>query len=270
MMRHQWLISRPAMVATTITYEQPLNEPMRICLRLEHLFRQLHEHIREPAPAASHLAMLALLKALNVIDRPDLKTKLTQTLTQQTSTLLQLKHSPEVDNHKLQGLLDTLDRYVTHLHQTTRKIVEPLRENAFLTQIRSHLYNPAGPCNFTTPAYALWLQQPSENRINDLQNWAKEFEPLINIVNAILQIIRESTSPQNIVASQGFYQQMLNATSPCQLIQLTLPIEKNIYPEICAGKHRLVIRFLPLDVNNNENTKQIAEEISFKLNCCRI
>ncbi len=103
-----------------------------------------------------------------------------------------------------------------------------------------------------------------------MQNWAKEFEPLINIVNAILQIIRESTSPQNIVASQGFYQQMLNATSPCQLIQLTLPIEKNIYPEICAGKHRLVIRFLPLDVNNNENTKQIAEEISFKLNCCRI
>ena len=56
------------MVATTITYEQLLNEPIRICLRVEHLFRQLREHIREPAPAASHLAMLALLRALR--DRP--------------------------------------------------------------------------------------------------------------------------------------------------------------------------------------------------------
>ncbi|WP_280123488.1 cell division protein ZapD [Coxiella endosymbiont of Ornithodoros amblus] len=87
------LLSRPAMVATTITYEQPLNEPMRICLRLEHLFRQLHEHISEPALAASHLAMLALLKALNVIDRPDLKTKLTQTLTQQIINAFTIKNT---------------------------------------------------------------------------------------------------------------------------------------------------------------------------------
>ena len=178
-----------------------------------------------------------------MIDRPDLKTKLTQTLAQQTSTLLQLKHSPEVDNHKLQGLLDTLDRYVAHLHQTTRKIGEPLRENAFLTQIRSHLYNLAGPCNFTTPDYALWLQQPSENRINDLQNWAKEFELLINIVSAILQIIRESTSPQNIVARQVFYQQMLNATSPCQLIQLTLAIAKIFIQKFMLASTALLFVF---------------------------
>lgn len=259
-----------AMTEKTITYEQPLNEPMRICLRLENLFQQLHHHIHESHSAGSHLAMLALIKVLNITDRPDLKSKISQTLTKQTSMLLQLKHSAKVDNHKLKTLLDTFDSHINYLHQTTGKIGEPLRENAFLTQIRSYLHNPPGPCNFTTPAYTLWLQQSSEKRINDLKNWAKKFASLMHIVSTILQITRESTSPQNMIAQKGFYQQMLNTVSSCQLIQLILPVEKNIYPEICAGKHRLVIRFLPLDVNSNESVKQVTDTVSFKLNCCRV
>lgn len=259
-----------AMTEKTITYEQPLNEPMRICLRLENLFQQLHNHIHESNSASSHLAMLALIKVLNITDRPDLKSKIAQTLTKQTSMLLQLKHSAQVDSHKLKTLLDTFDRHINHLHKTTGKIGELLRQNAFLTHIRSYLHNPPGPCNFTTPAYTLWLQQSSEKRISDLQNWAKEFEPLMHSVKTILQITRESTSLQHMVAQQGFYQQILNTLSPCQLIQLILPVEKNIYPEICAGKHRLVIRFLPLDVNSKESVKQVTDTISFKLNCCRI
>nr|WP_304986100.1 cell division protein ZapD [Coxiella-like endosymbiont] len=43
-----------------------------------------------------------------------------------------------------------------------------------MNQIRVRLHNLAGPlpCNFTTSAYSLWLRQPSENRVADLQNWA--------------------------------------------------------------------------------------------------
>ena len=260
------------MIEETITYEHPLNELIQICLGLEHLFRQLHTHLNAPTSEGSHLAMLALLKALSVIDRPDLKSKLTQTLAQQASTLAQLKHLSQIDEHKLQKLLTTLDQHINQLHQTPGKIAENLRKNTFLNQIRAHLHNPADPCNFTTPAYALWLKQLSENRVTDLQNWAGEFKSLSLIINTILQVTRESTFPQNIITNEGFYQRTLNANSPCQLIQLTLPIKKNLYPEISAGKHRLVIRFLSLlnVKGNGSSAKSVSENISFMLNCCKI
>ncbi|MFW0089467.1 MAG: cell division protein ZapD [Coxiella endosymbiont of Haemaphysalis qinghaiensis] len=260
------------MTKETITYEHPLNELVRICLRLEHLFHQLYTHLNASTSGGSHLAMLALLKALNVIDRPDLKSKLTQALAQQVSILAQLKHLSQIDRYKLQKLLTTLDQHINQLHQTPGKIAETLRKNTFLSQIRAHLHNPAGPCNFTAPAYALWLRQPSEDRVADLQNWAGEFKSLSLIINTILQVTRESTSPQNIVTQGGFYQQTLNANSPCQLIQLTLPIKKNVYPEISAGKYRLVIRFLSLlnVKGNSSSAKSISENISFMLNCCKI
>lgn len=260
------------MIEETITYERPLNELIRICLRLEYLFCQLHSNLNASTSGGSHLAMLALLKSLNVIDRPNLKSKLTQALAQQASTLAQLKHLSQIDGYKLQKLLTILDQHINQLHQIPGRIADNLRQNTFLNQIRVHLHNPVGPCNFTTPAYSLWLRQPSENRIADLQNWAGEFKSLSLMINTILQITRESTSPQNVVAQEGFFQQTLNVNSPCQLIQLTLPIKKRVYPEISAGKHRLVIRFLSLDVkkDNSSSGKSVSDDISFMLNCCKI
>lgn len=260
-----------AMIEETITYEQPLNELIRICLRLEHLFRQLNSNLNASTSGGSHLAMLALVKSLNVIDRPDLKSKLTQALSQQAFTLAQLKHFSQIDRLKLQKLLAILDQHINQLHQVPGRIAENLRQNTFLNQIRVHLHNPAGPCNFTTPAYSLWLRLPSEDRIADLQNWAGELKLLSLIINTILQITRESTSPQSAVAQEGFFQQTLNANSPCQLIQLTLPVKKKVYPEISAGKHRLVVRFLSLDVTDSSNCgKSVSEDIFFTLNCCKI
>ncbi len=74
----------PIMATTTtldiIVFEQPLNEQMRICLRLEQLFKQLKESMSQSSISASKIALTALLKIISVVDRPDLKSKLTQTM----------------------------------------------------------------------------------------------------------------------------------------------------------------------------------------------
>jgi cell division protein ZapD len=258
------------MAAEFITYEQPLNEPIRICLRLEHLFQQLHDHLKKSTTADSHLAMIALLKTLNVIDRPDLKPKLTQTLTQQATALAQLEHSPQVDANKLRDLLARLDKLIEHLHQTHGKIGEDLRQNLFLNQIRLHLHNPAGPCNFNTPGYSLWLHQAPEKRISDLQRWTSAFDQLQSVVSTILFITRDCASSQQTTAQQGLYQQTLDANLPCQLIRVKVPTTTHLYPEISAGIHRLVIRFLPLDTQRASPIPPTAENVNFVLSCCRV
>src|SRR6056297_3297642 len=109
------------MTTNIITYEQPLNEHIRLCLRLEHLFERCREHIADKTASGSRIAITALLKVLNVVDRPDLKTKLSQVLSQQVGSLAQLEQSPRVDAYKLQQALTHLDQLLKTLHQTKTK-----------------------------------------------------------------------------------------------------------------------------------------------------
>ena len=252
-----------------IVYEQPFNEHMRIYLRLEHLFKQLHEKIPQTSPVGSRAAMLALLKILTVSDRPDLKPKLTQSIAQQATMLAQLEQFDQVDSEKLKTTLKRLDHAIEYLHGLHGKIGDSLRNNQFLNQIRLHLSHPAGPCDFSTPAYALWLKQPPERRSDHLQRWASELAELGSIVQMILELTRGSTSAQTTTANKGFYQQSLDANLPYQIVRVSLPVNMSIYPEIIAGKHRFTVRFLLLDPENLNQTKQLSGDLLFQLSCCR-
>lgn len=251
-----------------IIYEQPLNEHIRVCLRLEHLFDQILTNIDSDSEWASRTAILSLLETVNVIDRPDLKTKLTKALTQHATTLSQLEVLPQVDSSKLRSVLNELDRLIDQLYATQGKIGQNLRNNEFLNNIRQHLYNPGGAVNFSNPALQLWLQKPSASRIENLQDWFKEFDQIRDVVSLLLKLTRESSVPIEKLAEKGFYQQALDPNTFCELVQVAVPADEDTYVEISAGKHRLSLRFLKLNCNDQGRSKQIDFNIKFKLNCC--
>lgn len=253
-----------------IIYEQPLNEHIRVCLRLEHLFDQIEVNIENTSEWASRTAVLSLLETVNVIDRPDLKTKLTKALTQHASTLSQLEILPQVDSTKLRSVLTELDRLIDQLYATQGKIGQPLRTNEFLNGIRQHLYNPGGAVNFSNPAFQLWLQKPAVNRIEDLYTWFKEFDQIKDVVNLLLRLTRQSSLPIEKYADKGFYQQALDSNSACEMVRVAVPVTANLYPEISVGRHRLSVRFLEPNCHELGRSKQIDTNIKFKLTCCAI
>src|SRR3990167_6909953 len=138
-----------------IIYEMPLNDAVRICLRLEHLFRQFEKTVSSTSTLATKNAMDALLKIQEVTDRPDIKSKLSQTLTQYANTFGQLSRSPQVDPTRLKTTLKKIESLNHYLHTHHTKIGDPLRQNDFLSQIRSNLSNPGGVCDYRLPAYML-------------------------------------------------------------------------------------------------------------------
>jgi len=154
----------------TITFEQPLNDAIRICLRLEHLFIELDTYMHSSTLSSSRIAVPALLEVLNVIDRPDLKSKLTQTLMQQASALTQLQRSPHVNIEELNNCLNKLNQAITVLHNTRTKIGDKLRQNEFLNHVRMQLNTPGGACDFTTPMFALWLKQSASSSFKRVAN----------------------------------------------------------------------------------------------------
>ncbi len=252
-----------------IVYEQPFNESMRICLCLEHLFDQLHTHTNQlDAKSNHHLAISALVKTLDVIHRPDLKSKLTQMLIQQVTTLTQLKQFPQVDSKKLQNILKQLDQLISSFHDQQSRIGEQLRNNEFINHIRLRRNSPGGAGTYSLPAYALWLKKPAKQRQEDLKNWAAELSELQEIINLTLHITRNNSEQQTVTATNGFYQK--NLTSPCEMARIIIPTAYNVFPELSVGRHRLTIRFLTPNYQGNGHPKPTSEDIDFELNCCRI
>ena len=255
---------------TLITFEYPVNEATRVCLKLDQLFTDFKKYMNEPSADYSHNAAQCLLKIMDVVDRPDIKSKLTQTLNQYASTLGQLEQFPQVDPKRLAVILEQLDTHIHNMHNNHLRIAESLSRNEFLNQLRLQLANPGGICHYKAPAYNLWLQQSADHRLNDLKTWFSTFNEINSITSLLLSLVRNSTGTQTMTANNGFYQQALNANLPCELIQIGLPLEFNLYPEICVGRHRLTIRFVTPCYHNNGHPEQSKETFEFSLNCCRL
>ena len=260
------------MPSATITFEHPLNECTRICLRLEYLFTQFHKRISTPNFSASsaRVAIDILIEMLNVIDRPDLKTRLTQTLTQNATTLNNLQQLPQINQKHLRSILGTLEPLINQLHSTHTKIAEPLRNNDFLNAVRTQIHNPGGVCDFALPVFALWLTQDPQQIKLQLNTWFKEFNLLEKISKIILELTRESTLPEKMIAPDGFYQRTLNPATPCQLIRITVATRLNVYPELSVGKHRLSIHFLETQYMDGKRFGIRQQGVGFELSCCRI
>lgn len=250
-----------------VYFEQPLNDPMRICLRLEQLFINLEENLKKSGEIHSQAALTALVRMMDVIDRPDFKSKLMQTLTQMTATLNKLRSSPEVDPKKLAQMLQDLDAHITFLLHS--KIAEKCRHNDFLKHLRLQFNNPGGPCSYKSPSYQLWLGLPAEQRLSDLMTWREEYVALENLVTMILKITRESAKMQAIICENGFHHQTLDPNLPCEIVRVGIPAKYVIYPEISAGKHRLSIRLLHPDFQDTGRAVQTTETVSIELYCCR-
>jgi len=247
----------------TIIFEQPLNEHMRACLRLEHLFSQIQQTIDQPSEWASRSCLHSLLKILNVVDRPDLKNKFTKALSDHASVLTQLERNPQVDSTKLRVFLDQLDALIDQLYAMNGKIGQCLGENDFLAGVRSHMNNPGGPCNFSIPSYQLWLNQPDHQRSQDLQRWHDEFAILEKAVQLLLQLTREFTKPNKHLAEGGFYQQALDSNSHGEMVRVIVPSSLNIFPEISVGRHRLSVRFYQGDLL--QKPRQTSDAVQFVL-----
>lgn len=88
-----------------IRYEYPLNERVRTLLRLEDLFDRLDWHVEGEHPYNHHAALVTLFEIADVAARGDLKTDLLQELERQRSTLSVLRGNPDVEQGRLDGVL---------------------------------------------------------------------------------------------------------------------------------------------------------------------
>jgi cell division protein ZapD len=251
-----------------IIYEQPVNELIRVFLRLEQLFQKIDRELEQASDQRCVELIQTLVNTLNILDRPDLKSKITQELHRYISVFNRLTQSPDISQDTLKTTLTELNALLHYFSSLQGKMGQPLREKEFFSILRLKCNTPAAECSFDTPAYFCWLQQPYDSRLQQIKHWATAFDETKQVVRLLLKMIRHSAEPTNKNAEQGFYFESLNTQVPTQLIRVSVDASLKLYPEISVGKHRLNIRFYVPDVDRR--AKQAAETVPFGLTVCTI
>lgn len=253
----------------TVCYEQPLNERIRMLLRLEFLFDQINYAVSGTSPWDTRLALQGLFEIFNLTARNELRSELLKELDRHATTLNRLRQSRGVNTQALDTILEEIDDVVSQIHGLDTLVVEEVRQNEFLNAIRQRSSIPGGTCRFDLPALHHWLQHHSTERTIYLQGWLRPFLPMQASVRLILRLVRTSDIPDAEVAVGGFYQKALDSSAPSQMVRVFLPIESAFFPEISGGKHRFSIRFMQQS-DPNQRASQTTEDISFQLACCII
>jgi cell division protein ZapD len=249
-----------------IIYEQPLNELIRVCLRLEQIFSQIDYQVNDTSTLGTRNLVASIINLLNVLDRPDFKAKLAKELGHHMTVLTRLENTPKIDEKKLHQLLQQLDELTRAFINSSGKIGQNLREIELLNNLRLQLSTPGGGCSFDIPVYHYWLQLPSEQRQTMINSWLAEFNNIRLATKLTLQLIREGARSQSKVAEKGFYQELLDPHVNLRLIRVAIQKDAPAYPEISVSRHFVGVRFSIPSIQ--ERPTQYLENIPFWLSYC--
>ena len=251
------------------TYEFPLNERIRVFMRLEQLFDQLNHFMVGSSVFDKRAAIGSLLDILTIFSRSDLKSELIKELDRHAKVLGQLSNSQEVDNQKLQEVLDELGQASRNLYNYSGKVGASVMGSGLFQSISQRSTIPGGSCSFDLPAFHYWLEQDQATQQKDMQQWTEPFSDIRTAIDLILGFIRQSSVPKQEVAPAGFYQLALDKAHPVQLLRVFVPAAVHCFAEISGGKHRFSIRFM--EPSNDENRpSQTHDDVTFTLARCAV
>jgi len=243
-----------------------MNETIRVCLRLECLFTQIEHRLSHQGYWSIRASVASIVDLINILDRPDFKSKLTKQLMHHKENLSQHLNTTQVDQVKLKQILQQLDESISYLQNITGKLNQAVEQNEFLNSIRLRLSKAGGARNFDLPMYHFWLHQAESRCQHDLQQWLTSFYPIQHIIDLLLLLTRQSGQFLKVTAENGYYEKVLDASIDFQLLRIKIAIQAKAFPDISVGRHRISIHFFCL--NAEERPLQFKEQLDFALACC--
>ena len=249
-----------------IVYEYPFHESIRTMLRLEHLFDRLGQLIEREAPVDHHHALATIFEIMDVGSRADLKSDLLKELEKHRLQLEGYRGNPGIAEATLEGVIARLDGAFGRLNQVAGKAGAALTSNEWLMSIRSRISIPGGTCEFDLPAYYAWQHLDPARRRSDLLQWVGSLMPLAEALQVLLGLLRDSGTPQRVVAVGGQYSQSLPAGRVYQLLRVRIDQALQLVPEISGHRLMVLVRLMRQEADGR--LRSHSEDASFELTLC--
>lgn len=242
---------------TDLIYEQPLNEKIRSYLRIEHLGQQLQLHSEQDH---QHQCFAPLFSLAELTERCDYRCDILKDIEKQIQLISRWRTHSNVDNTQVDQLTAKLTTLKSAL-QIQERIGCKLKQDKFITALRQRFNMTGAYCNFDLPQLHFWLAQDWQLRQQDIQNWLVEYQPLIEPIALLLELIRATANFTLCQAQAGFFQG--DSPHPLSLIRVKINTQQNCYPTISGHRNRFAIHFVDFNLQRHTN-----KTIEFSLATC--
>jgi cell division protein ZapD len=254
----------------TLTYDHALNEIIRLALRLEKIFDQI-DTIDQSSQHGIMIIIDSILDVARILDRPDLKSKFIQLLSQLYYYLK--NNTVEICANDLDKelIMNHLNRLISLFQTQHGYLTYKLHQDHLFAMLWKHAHLPGGPCQTTIPLFNLWSFRPQKEKIVTINNWLKSLQPIKQTVELLLFLSRKIASPKLYTATDSFFQLNLDPKMFKLLVQIKIE-GSDIYPKISIGQHRLSIHFYTYIKKDYMFVEEVnkSESIVFKLLCTEI
>lgn len=240
-----------------VIFEHPLNEKMRILLRVEFLLSLIYAN-KECTSENSLSFFHALSELLDIIERNNIRSELIKEIELQKKKLISLKENDDGMTEEQEKLLETFKLYLSQL-MSIHRLGSALKNDRFICTIRQRLSIPGGCCSFDLPVLHLWLSLSQEERNEQVTEWLSHLAMLNEILTICLKLTREIGRFKQFTCDGHFIKSVSTEVS---LVRIRLCQRNNIYPQVSGHLSRYSIRFLEFGVYENKKLANVEFEVA--------
>lgn len=250
-------------------YEHPLNERIRLLMRLEALFLQMKTFHQASEYYTIQLFLDALFDVLDFLHRYEIRSELIKELQNYKTSIERGGFMLEREANVRLETMKQIDHSIHEIHHLGLQMLSVLRENDLLNSLRQRNFNQSGNCLFEVPAFQYWLNQSYGQESAFLVEVYQYFVPIIQAIELILRLVREEAECEMVMSEDGMLLRNLESKKRNQMIRIHLPKSLQAFPRISGDRHRVAIRLMAQPLLS-ERAKQIEGITEFHLQICAL
>ena len=255
--------------STGILYEFPLRDATRLLLRLEVLDQQLKHARGYSGRERNRIAAHAVLSALDLVFREDLRAQLLQQIYYLQRNYEILRAREDIHQEGLQATLAELEEFRDELTQLKANEVRTLRFDPLISALRQRDSVTDAAMAVDLPMYQWWLSSGPDRRREDIQRWTETFRPLMDANRRFLALLRQRGEYRDCSASSGGFTASITRGHELWMVRVAVPADAPCFPQVSgtSDSSKIHVRFFKTP-SGKDASEPYRADFSFRLAVC--
>ena len=255
--------------STGILYEFPLRDATRLLLRLEVLGEHLKHARGQRGPERNRIAAHAVLSALDLVYREDLRAHLLQQIYYLQRNYEILRARADIRQGELKAILAELEEFRDELAQLKANEVRTLRFDPLISALRQRDSVTDAAMTVDLPMYQWWLNSGPERRREDIRRWTESFQPLMDANRRFLALLRERGEYRDCSAARGGFTASVTRGHELWMVRVAMPADAPCFPQVsgASDSSKIHVRFFKTP-SAKDASEPYRADFPFRLAVC--